>query len=270
METLSIKGLKLLKNHSECQTLDSEIISYILNSFENVDNKKNKKNYFINKKNNQILKNPKIKMIKDKIPNKVNLILNKISENNLSNLLIEFFNNIKIPNNDDYNEVIKTIYIKMLSETSFLKLYFEFFINIIQTYQVLNNWNCSYFYNLIENKFKIDYNDSYQLNDLEYEFLKDYEMENFRINNLNIIKEMISQKLFNHNFINIINNDLLNQTKYYSDIYHWFKNLLITDEQTLKINEILKNEINIREKILLESLLNNEPEKKKIIYKKKL
>jgi hypothetical protein len=173
----NLKSFLQLKNHKDCKDLDIEVITFILESFENSEGKKQKKYNFNNnnyKKSNQILKNPKIKLIKEKISNKVNLILNKLSENNLSSLLIEFFQNIKIVNLDDFNEVIKTIYIKMLTEIKFLKLYLEFFKNIIGTYKHVYSYNISYFYDLLEYKFNFDYNN---LEDINMDFLKDYDAE---------------------------------------------------------------------------------------------
>ena len=52
-------------------------------------------------------------------------------------------------NIDDFNEVIKTIYIKMVTEINFLKLYLDFFKNIIGTYKYIYSYNISYFYNLL-------------------------------------------------------------------------------------------------------------------------
>ena len=52
-----------LKNHKDCKDLDINIITLILELFENNESKKNKKYIFNNnnsnyKKSNQILKNP--------------------------------------------------------------------------------------------------------------------------------------------------------------------------------------------------------------------
>jgi hypothetical protein len=263
-----------LKNHKDCKDLDINVITFILELFENNESKKNKKYIFNNnsnyKKSNQILKNPKIKLIKEKISNKVNLILNKLSENNLSNLLIEFFNNIKILNIDDFNEVIKTIYIKMVTEINFLKLYLDFFKNIIGTYKYIYSYNISYFYDLLECKFNFDYND---LEDITMDFLKDYDTEDFRLNNLTIIKELIQIQFFNSSFEEYINNKILNQTKYYSDIYYWFKNSKLSNEQVETISNIINNiNIDIRDKILLQNLISEyiiEPKKSKLVFKKK-
>jgi hypothetical protein len=268
MESIDIKTFTQLKSCSDYKILDIEIINYILNNFEGVDVKKTKKNYQF-KKSNQILKNPKIKLIKEKNSNKINLILNKLSENNLQNLLLEFFQNIKILSIEDYNEFIKTIYIKMLNETKFLKSYFEFFKNIIQAYKIANNWDYAYFYDLVENKFCIDY---FDLEDNNWDFLKDYENENYRINNLNIIKEMVELKFLSTDFLEILEDQLLNQNKYLSDIYYYFKDTKMSKQNIEKINVILNIDIQIRDKILLQNLISenvSEPKKNKIIFKRK-
>jgi hypothetical protein len=271
----NLKSFLQLKNHKDCKDLDIEVITFILESFENSEGKKQKKYNFVNnnnyKKSNQILKNPKIKLIKEKISNKVNLILNKLSENNLSSLLIEFFQNIKILNLDDFNEVIKTIYIKMLTEIKFLKLYLEFFKNIIGTYKHVYSYNISYFYDLLEYKFNFDYNN---LEDINMDFLKDYDSEDFRLNNLTILRELIQQQFFNSNFEDLLNNKILKQDKYYSDIYYWFKNSKLTNEQVEIINNVIDNiSIEIRDKILLQNLVSDyvveQPKKSKLIFKKK-
>ena len=270
----NLKSFLQLKNHKDCKDLDIEVITFILESFENSEGKKQKKYNFNNnnyKKSNQILKNPKIKLIKEKISNKVNLILNKLSENNLSSLLIEFFQNIKILNFDDFNEVIKTIYIKMLTEIKFLKLYLEFFKNIIGTYKNVYSYNISYFFDLLEYKFNFDYNN---LEDITMDFLKDYDSEDFRLNNLTILRELIQQQFFNSNFEDLLNNKILKQDKYHSDIYYWFKNTKLTNEQVNNINNIIDNiSIEIRDKILLQNLVSDyvvdQPKKSKLVFKKK-
>lgn len=268
MESIDIKTFIQLKSCSDYKILEIETINFILNNFEGADIKKNKKNYQF-KKSNQILKNPKIKLIKEKNSNKINLILNKLSENNLQNLLLEFFQNIKILSIEDYNEFIKTIYIKMLNEIKFLKSYFEFFKNIIQAYKIANNWDYAYFYDLVENKFNIDY---FDLEDENFSFFKDYESEHYRINNLNIIKEMVELNFLSSDFLEILEDQLLGQNKYLSDIYYYFKDTKISNQNMEKIKLILNIDIQIRDKILLQNLISDnicEPKKSKIIFKKK-
>jgi hypothetical protein len=263
----NIKNFIQLKNHKDCKDLDINIITYIIDSFEFTEVKKKQKTYSNNKKATLIIKNPKIKLMKDKISNKVNLILNKLSENNLSNLLLEFFQNIKINTNEDFNEFIKTIYIKMLTEINFFKLYLDFFKNVVEVYKRVYSFNISYFYDLIEYKFKYDYFDTNEI-----EFLKDYDIEEYRLNNLTIIKELVNEKIINDSLIELVSKEILEQNKYYSDIYYWFKNIKLSKDQINIITELINNEIQVRDKILLEDLISEyylEPKKNKIIFKNK-
>ena len=67
-----------------------------------------KKNIKKTPEKNNTMKKPSIQMLKDRIDNKVNLILNKLSEMNFDNLLIEFVENInKITENGNKNKTAK-------------------------------------------------------------------------------------------------------------------------------------------------------------------
>ena len=121
----------------ECKNLDENIINSILNLFNSnydIKHKKNKK-VFIKKSENSILKNSKLQSMKDKISNKVNLILNKLSDTNIDNLVIEFIQNIKLNNIDDYNEFLQSIYNKIILEVNFIKNYLSFFKIITYIYE---------------------------------------------------------------------------------------------------------------------------------------
>lgn len=265
---LNIKKFWQIKNTPNVSYLDNDIINEILCSFENNEIKKIKKSY--KKSNNNIInKNNKIKINKDKISNKIKLILNKLSHNNIHNLVLEFIQNIKINTQDDINEFISTIYVKMLSEISFVKVYLDFFKNIICTYNKFFNFN--YFYDLIETKFMNDY-DNLLINDKNYIIIETMS-DDFRINNLILIKEMVNSSYFNNNILELINFKILNQTMYLSDIYFWFKDTQIDLENINLIKKILNSNdnIEIRDKILLQNLIPNEdePKKNKIIFKKK-
>jgi hypothetical protein len=255
-----------LRFDQECLELDSSIINTIIDSFSINDNKYKKyKNQ--PKKSQNVFKNPKIKLIKDKISNKINLILNKLSENNCNNLVSEFITNIRLSSIDDYNEFLKTIYYKMLLEINFIKIYLNFFILITNTYNTFYGYNNEYFYNLIENKFRLDYEN---IIDTDYLFLKELSDDDTkRLNNLSLINELIKINYFKINFKNYIDNYILNQDKYLSDIYFWFKNSYLSEEQTNKIKLIITNEIQLRDKILLDNLINGTITNK-IIFKKEI
>jgi hypothetical protein len=251
---LDIDVFTNLRYNEECLYLDNEIIESIIDTYSNNKYKKTKYNQ---KKILPVIKNQKLKQIKDKISNKVNLILNKLSENNIDNLVIEFINNVKINNIDDYNEFIKSFYIKILSEINFFKFYIKFFLILTSVYEKVNNYSIEYFYNLIESKFNNDYFDNNENEDEK------------RINNLILIRELINVNFFTESFIEYIDDKILNQKKYLSDIYYWFKDIKLTDNNIEKINLLLDDNIQLRDKVLLDNLLNNkEIINNKIIFKK--
>ena len=266
---LNIKNFLQLRNLQQTNYLENDIINEILSSFESNDVKKVKKNSY--KKNNFIInKNNKIKINKDKVSNKVKLILNKLSQNNINNLVLEFIQNIKINTQDDFDDFISTIYLKTLSEISFVNIYLEFLKNIICTYSKIFNFNYNYFYDLIETKFMNDYfNISINDDSVIFESMSD----DFRINNLKLIKELVNNSYFDNKILNIIDDKILNQTMYLSDIYFWFKDTQIDKENVNLIKNILdtQNDIEIRDKILLQNLISpyeDEPKKNKIVFKK--
>jgi hypothetical protein len=270
---INITNFLLLKNLSSNKDLEINTINFILSCFDNNDNKKTKKTSY--KKNLNIQKNSKVKIIKDKISNKVKLILNKLSINNINNLVIEFIQNIKISSLEEYNEFLKTIYLKIISEFSFVKIYLEFLLYISSAYTKLLNYNISYFIDLIEIKFYSDYfNKEVNENIIESN-------DDNRINNLKLIREMISLEYLNNNIEQEINNKILLQTNYLSDIYYWFKNINIDNNIVASIKYILNNyqNIDIRDKILLQNIIGpydieheleqEQTKKNKIIFKKK-
>ncbi len=265
---ISVKNFYQLKNSPQNKDLDINTISFILDSFDNNDNKKSKK-FSLYKKNNNIQKNNKVKNVKDKIAGKVKLILNKLSQNNVDSLVLEFVKNIKINTNEEYNEFLKTIYAKMLLEINFVKVYLTFLKYIACTYNKLLNYDISYFIELIENKFMADY-----FNGNNDEIFEDT-TEDIRVNNLKLIREMIAMDFFDNNIEHHISNKILLQNNYLSDIYFWFKDTQIESSIITSIKNILStnHEIEVRDKILLQNLIapyETEPVKKsKLVFKKK-
>lgn len=256
-----IKEFTNLQYHPECLNLDMDDYSIIFNSSPEVKNKKK-----IQKKTITVLKNPKLKIIKDKISNKINLILNKLTENNINNLVIEFINSIYIYNINDYNEFIKTIYLKMISEINFFKIYISFFQIITNIYNNVYNYNIDYLYHLLENKFMSDYTDI-KLDD-SFSFLKEIN-DDKRTNNLILINELINFGYLKTDIKEHINEIILQQTKYLADIHFWFKSTSLSTSQHEYIKLLTQNEeIQLRDKILLNNLLVvPDPKQTKIIYK---
>jgi hypothetical protein len=254
---MDLQSFVSLKSSPELEILNQEIIN-LISQFSGV--KKHLKN---NNKGNQILKNPKIQLLKDKIENKVNSVLNKLSELNFNNLLLEFIEFLGKINEQEYIEVQKAFYLKIQSEISFVKIYLEFFKIISNIYKAYNNYSSVYFLSIIESKFKYDYLDV-EISE-EFDFIKSADdedkdiSESKRINNLNIINCMIKLNMFNENFEKLINTYMLEQNNHFSDIYYWFQNKPLSKEtKNIIKNKITNNALSMRSKVLLDNLLEDE------------
>jgi hypothetical protein len=213
-------------------------------------------------KNNNILKNPKMQSLKDKTENKVNLVLNKLSELNFNVLLTEFCETIGKVNENEFLELQKAFYIKIISDINFIKIYLSFFKVIAHIYSISCKYNIKYFLDIVEMKFVSDYKNEQLSND--FKFLADFDEETKRINNLVLIKYLLQMNFLNNNIKNEINNIILSQNNYYADIYYWFQNEELSNEykQIIK-NKTLNNTLPLREKVLLDNLLEDKKHQQK-------
>jgi len=225
---MNIELLLSFQNNSELQNLDNTLL-------------------FTNNKNNLI----KIKKIKHQmtILNKMNLILNKLSENNINNLVSEFIDTINYITLDEYNAFLKNVYLKILSEINFITIYLNFLELVNYLYYKIFNYNLEYFIHIIKSKFDYDYLD------ITYEDI----IEDNRINNIILIKNLYNFNMITEEAYLLCENLLFTQMKYPSDIYYWKPD--INDLTIVKINNILNNELCVRDKILIESLLTNDTDK---------
>lgn len=256
MEKLDISTFMLFKTHTSTQELNNEVLKTLNMIFPDYD----KKNKMKNKNKTNILKNQKIQTQKDNISNKVNLILNKLSEKNIDNLVIEFIDNINQVNIETFNEIQKTFYLKIISEINFINIYLDFLKIISFIYNKVQQYEISYFYDIIESKFKSDYT-NYQISaDSPLNFINDLNGESNRVNNLTLLNNLIENKFISNNIYKYCDNIIIEQELFLSDIYYWFnsrKNKLL-DTEILKIKQILnKSEISPRDSILLKNLIND-------------
>ena len=104
--------------------------------------------------NNSLLKNSKLQFNKNKIDNKINLILNKISENNILLLVTEFIERISFISLEEYNIFLDLIFEKILKEIQFVDYYLNFFEIITICYYKKMNYKPEYFIIKIENIIK--------------------------------------------------------------------------------------------------------------------
>lgn len=258
METLDIKQFITFKTDNDTFELDKNIFNLFKSLFSGIDkNKKHKK--FAKKVNTNILKNQTVQNNKDIISNKINLILNKLSESNIDNLIIEFIQNINQVDHDTFNEIQKTFYLKIISEINFVKIYIKFLKIIGYLYNKVQGYNLSYFYSIVESKFKLDYTEQFIIpSNLSY-FIKNINDTGHRINNLIIINNLIDNNMLSKSIYDYCDNIILNQEIYISDIYNWFnlKNRELTENEINNITIILgKNICSPRDVILLENLIN--------------
>ena len=258
MEVLDINKFLAFKMDINTQELNQNVIDVLNSLFGSVDKyKKNKK--FVKKPNVNILKNQKIQNKKDIMSNKVNLILNKLSESNIDSLIIEFVQNINQIDIENFEEIQKTFYLKIISEINFIKIYLQFLKILGFLYQKVQNYNLSFFYSMVESKFKLDYTNFSIESNSNLAFINELDGELLRINNLILIKNLVENKMINSNIYNICDEIIINQLIFLPDIYHWFssKNRDLSQKEIENIKILLKkDEIKSRETVLLESLIN--------------
>uniref|UniRef100_A0A6C0J3T7 Uncharacterized protein n=1 Tax=viral metagenome TaxID=1070528 RepID=A0A6C0J3T7_9ZZZZ len=251
-----MNSAQLLNCKNEYLILDQKIIDNILNLFKKSTTKSNKVTI---SKNNNILKNSKFRLNKNKISNKTILILNKVSETNINKLLIEFINNISVENENDFKIVQQEFFIKIVKDSSFIKFYIKFITQIFQIIYYNKKYLPIYFLNLIEKSLKVTYQNGQNTDD--FSFL-DITSDEYRKNVLNLIYNLNNFNYFN-NYMTVVDNILLNQNKYIEDIYFWF-NLVPNKEEYKDIikNKLTSLDLNFRDIILLNNLLENNINKK--------
>ena len=258
MEVLDINNFLSFKMDSNTQELNNTILEVLNSLFGSVDkNKKIKKN--IKKPNINILKNQKIQNKKDIIGNKVNLILNKLSESNIDSLIIEFIQNINQIDLENFEEVQKTFYLKIIAEINFIKIYLQFLKILGFLYQQVQGYNLSFFYSMVESKFRLDYSDYNIDAGCKLDFINEQDGELKRINNLILIKNLVESKMINANIYEFCDKTIINQNIFLPDIYHWYnsKNRDLVSHEVEQIKTLLKKEgVSARETVLLESLIN--------------
>ena len=253
------------KSNTEVQELDQHVLENLVSIFGIID--KNKKKKFVKKSNINILKNHKIQNKKDNIVNRINLILNKLSETNIDVLIIDFLENINQVDLENFETIQKTFYLKIISEINFIKIYLQFLKILGFVYWKVQSHDLSYFLSIVESKFKLDYTDFDIEPDSKFEFVRELDGETKRINNLILIKNLIEQKFFNETLNDNLDQLIISQTVFLPDIYYWYnsKNKELSNDEKNKIIELLKSpDLNSREIVLLENLINKTNKVKQI------
>ena len=256
---MKVDFLLSFKDAQEVQSLDidllKEVTGFVIKSYS----KKAKKKIIKPILKCNLLKNSTLQNAKNKIENKTNLILNKISKNNFDQIIGEFLSTFNEITQSDYDIILQTIYIKILKDEKFLKLFYNFYKTINNIYSSLFDFTNKALIDLIEAKSKLDYSEI--KTEEKYLFLKEYNKEENRINNLNLILLFIKSKNFKNSLAKNVSK-LLVSTNNIPDIYFWFSNKQINKIDSIQnYNDILKNklsdDINNRYSVLLKNLLES-------------
>ena len=235
MDTESLLSIKSLP---ECNIFNEKFLNDIKSYFKESNIKYVKKN----KKLSNVLKNSNFNLKKNTLNNKIIFILNKLSETNIDNIIIEFIKSIKIDDNENYELIQSIIFEKILKDSKFINIYCDFFIKIIKYIYVKYNYKPIKLLAII------------QL------FIDNISVkkENERIIFFNFMIIMIENNFFNKNIINEISNILVKE-KLIPDIKLWFEKFNLNKEciMGLKIE-------NKREKLMYESIFENKKHNVKI------
>ncbi len=236
--------LYALRDHIDCSYLDEDTIQNIVNIMAKSNIKPNK----AVKKQVNVMKTNKIQAKKDLNENKIIMIMNKISDNNINNLTVEYITNVLVDTEGKYNSIQDEIFNKIIKDIKFIDNYIKFALNIfmIEKHR-LNLAPERFIENIIASNNNIN--------------------ENIRIGAYEIIKKLTNINFFNNNIIDYVSNIVLNNTSpdRFIDTYHWFNNINVNIDNYIEgINNMIvlcgKNNMN-REKILIESIIEKVPVK---------
>tara|TARA_B100001093_G_C26816857_1_gene1010117 strand:- start:758 stop:1975 length:1218 start_codon:yes stop_codon:yes gene_type:complete len=281
--TITIELLESFKDNKDIGFLDSNLIKkinsmFMLSKNGKSKNKKNKKNYNNSKKQN-------LKKMKNNFESKINFILNKLTDKNESDILTEFCETIKFESQDIYNNFIIILWKRIILHSSYLDIYINFLLKVIKIYSQINIFETTFepMIDLVQNKFDSDYNiksnekitELLKLpNDLTEEEKNNY-LSNYKFNNLEIIKYLISEKILSKKLSKHIKTIISSDCKYSEDLYKWFSNFEKDYETILSFLSNYDDNLVNRHKFLIESLLQDDTKRnnnieKKILPKKKI
>ena len=214
----SIDLLKL-KNDTSCVLLNEMTIATILGFF----NQSNIKTFKIVKKQVNILKNNRIQGKKDLNENKLIMIMNKISHNNINSLIKEYLSTITINTLDEYNSIQHEIICKLIKDITFINNYIPFIIKIFSIEKYKLSFDPEYFINTLHSIIQSHYACKPISNESN---ITDRSNESERIACLTIIKKLISFNFFTIDLYHYISKLLLSQQYYKIDVYYWFVDLI--------------------------------------------
>ena len=184
-----------LKNDTKCILLNEAIVSTILGFF--------------------ILHNTKIQGKKNLNENKIIMIMNKISHNNINELVKEYLSIITINTVEEYNIIQQEILCKLVKDISFIDNYIPFIIKIFSIEKYRLSLEPIYFITNLDNKIRNNYSI-----DINVDISQQIETE--RLSYLQVMTKLILFKFFTLDLYDYISNIILSQNMFKIDVYYWF------------------------------------------------
>ena len=198
---MKVEYLLSFKDHKDLQDLDNDFLNSISDNFIKSYSKKVKKKIIKPILKCNLLKNSKLQADKNTVESRVNLILNKLSKNNFEQIIEEFLIKFSEIDQNVYDIILKSIFIKMIKDEKFITIFFKFYNNINQIYGYLFELNNKEFINLIELKIKNDYM-NLDLNE-NMKFLENFKSEEHRLNSLKLLIYLVEKKNLHIDVINM-------------------------------------------------------------------
>jgi len=257
---MEVDYLISFKNSLSCQNLDDDQFKHMSALLKLNKYKKKKNNTKEPKKLSTVVKE-KIQISKDKIENRISLLINKLDSTNIDKIIEEFINKFKDIEESEFLIFQKEIYKRIIKDSKFQDIFLDFFIKIKKIYNLINNFNENYFISLIEYKFKYDYTNlkdkaNYILDDINI-----LDSEDNRINNLLLIIRFIEYGYFDVKILDEISKILLS-SNHIPDIYKFMNNKYINsiynfDEYYSILYSKVNDNMSSRYSVLLNSILEN-------------
>lgn len=163
-------------------------------------------------------------------------ILNKLTEHNFHQLMIEFINNVGQVNEHSFDVIQENIYNKCMDDIEFVYVYIKFIRVLNNIYNSVQNYNIRKFV------------------ELTCQNILTNSHENKRITAMKIYIEMLNQKIVT----DIMTDKLVASSYSCTDIYYWINNtnikLSLEQKQFVK-TRVANKELSKRENIIIQELL---------------
>ena len=184
------------------------------------------------------------------LEDKINLLLNKLSNDNIDVITEDFINSVEKISIDQYEQIQTIIFNRIVDDYSFLDIFLNFLFQINIIYSNVQSYNLIKFVQLIQDNFISIYVDRNKI-----------VSEEKKLSLLKIIMFSIPELFSKNETINYCTHHIV-ESEYIYDIYYWINNNFeyVKDNKVIvdKVNNIINNNNQIsRSYILLENIMDS-------------